>query len=144
MSSEMDFKLHPQLIADSMHLARLDLCEVRIINDANYPWFLLVPQRNGLVELHDLTLDEQQLLTIESRLLSGAIINCFAPDKLNVASIGNMVSQLHVHHIARFKTDLAWPKPVWGLFEAKPYEQGQLSERIESMHTCLKANKGSI
>lgn len=132
-----DFVLHPQLEKDSRFVYRLELSDVRIINDANYPWFLLIPRRANLTELHQLNEDEQQLLTNESRLLSQAIEQCFSPDKLNVAAIGNVVSQLHVHHIARYKADIAWPKPVWGFTALLPYEDTQLQARIAALSECV-------
>ena len=132
-----DFALHPQLEKDSRFVYRLNLSDVRIIDDANYPWFLLIPRRPNLAELHQLNEDEQQLLTNESRLLSQAIEQCFSPDKLNVAAIGNVVPQLHVHHIARYKADIAWPKPVWGFAPLLSYEDTQLQARIGVLSECL-------
>ncbi len=104
-----------------------------MINDDNYPWFLLIPQQNNVTELHQLSVAQHQLLTKESRILSLAIENCFTPAKLNVASIGNMVAQLHVHHIARFTTDIAWPKPVWGFAKMRAYAPTECERRIKQM-----------
>ncbi len=136
-SLEAGFELHPQLSKDSTFIMHLRLCELRIINDATYPWFLLVPRRAGLTEPHQLSLDEQHLLTIESRLLSQAIEKCFSPAKLNIATIGNMVPQLHMHHIARYEHDPAWPKPVWGFAEAIAYSDKDLLERIDALKQCI-------
>jgi diadenosine tetraphosphate (Ap4A) HIT family hydrolase len=122
------------LAADSAFICELQLCQVRVILDANYPWFLLIPQINGLKEPHQLSSAQQHLLTNESRMLSLAIEICFSPVKLNIASIGNMVGQLHVHHIARFEDDVAWPKPVWGFTNAAAYEAEALKYRIELVH----------
>nr|WP_241664379.1 HIT domain-containing protein [Ningiella ruwaisensis] len=134
---DKDFKLAPQLEKDSIFVCALSLSQVRLINDANYPWYLLVPQINGLKEMHDLSEDLQQMLTIESRRLSQSMATIYQYDKLNVAAIGNVVSQLHVHHIARFTSDIAWPSPVWGYAKAKTYDEQSLNQKIEKMRSVL-------
>jgi len=115
------FVLHPQLQRDSMPVAELSLSAVRLMADARYPWLLLVPMRPGLVELTDLGDDDQITLMREIRLAS-AVLRAVSPcDKLNIAAIGNVVEQLHVHLVARRRGDPAWPKPVWGHSLAEPY-----------------------
>ena len=121
------FELHPQLAKDSVWLADWPLCQLRLINDSQYPWFILVPRRPDIKEVIDLTEPEQAQLWLESAQLSHLLKVLYQPDKLNLAALGNMVPQLHVHHIARFNTDVAWPSPVWGKVPAVPYNDMQLA-----------------
>jgi diadenosine tetraphosphate (Ap4A) HIT family hydrolase len=116
------FRLHPQLAQDTTPVGDLALSRVLLMNDANYPWLILVPRRAGAVEIVDLAEDEQILLTQEIARASHALKAVAACDKLNVAAIGNVVPQLHVHVVARRRDDPAWPKPVWGAMPASPYE----------------------
>lgn len=120
------FELHPQLAKDSVWLADWPLCQVRLLNDQNYPWFILVPRRRGISEVIDLTDAEQTQLWQESAKLSHYLRQQFQPDKLNIAALGNMVPQLHLHHIARFRHDVAWPAPVWGKVPMLPYSEPAL------------------
>ena len=115
------FSLHPQLAADTTPIGDLPLSRVLLMNDANYPWLILVPRRAGAVEIVDLTDADQQRLTREIALASHALRATAPCDKLNVAAIGNVVPQLHMHVVARRRDDAAWPKPVWGAVAAKPY-----------------------
>ena len=108
------FTLHPTLAADSLEIGDLELCHCRLINNMLFPWFLLIPKVEDVSEIVDLSANQQQLLMQESVWLSECLKSVFAPDRLNVAALGNQVPQLHVHHIARFKSDAAWPNPVWG------------------------------
>ncbi|MFC0118105.1 HIT domain-containing protein [Pseudoalteromonas xiamenensis] len=123
----MTFELAPELQRDCIFLTDWPLCRVLLLNDSQYPWFVLVPRVVGAREIIDLSEQEQLQFWQESASLSKLIMSVFSPDKLNVAALGNMVPQLHVHHIARFKEDIAWPKPVWGLFPTKPYSQEQIT-----------------
>lgn len=120
------FELHPQLAKDSIHLTDWPLSQVRVVNDANYPWFLLVPRVNGVSEAIDLDDDDQQQLWRESTFLSYWLKAEYRPDKLNLAMIGNKVPQLHWHHIARSSSDPAWPDPVWGKFAARPLAEQEV------------------
>lgn len=120
------FQLHPQLAADCVELGRFPLCRLLLLRDANYPWFVLVPARADVREIHHLAEPDQLQLLKESVALARAMEQAFAPDKLNVAALGNMVPQLHVHHVARYKDDPAWPAPVWGRVPAKAYAEGEL------------------
>lgn len=131
------FALNPQLAADSLHVAHLPLCEVRLSNDACYPWLVLVPRVPGAVELVDLSDAEQATLTRELSMASRTLQALFKPDKLNVAALGNVVPQLHVHVIARFTTDAAWPRPVWGAAPAQAYPPELLAERLERLREAL-------
>jgi len=126
-----DFKLHPQLAKDSVLLCDWPLCQLRLINDKHYPWFILVPRRVAIREVIDLSDEEQSLLWQESKKLSLLLQQLYAPDKLNIAALGNMVPQLHLHHIARFTSDVAWPAPVWGKVPALPYTELELQTEIQ-------------
>ena len=110
-----EFQLHPTLAADTMQVANLALCSVLLMNDARYPWLILVPRRPGLRDLIDLSDQDGELINREIRHCSQVLQSATAPYKLNVAALGNMVEQLHVHIIARHKDDSAWPGPVWGV-----------------------------
>lgn len=121
------FTLHTQLEADSLLLGHFPLCQLRLINDANYPWFLLVPQRADITEIHQLEKAEQQQLMRESTHLSELLTKAFNPDKLNIAALGNQVPQLHIHHIVRYRNDPAWPAPVWGHTIATPYQDSEIA-----------------
>jgi len=115
------FALHPHFEQEALAVGDFPLCRLLLMNDANYPWFILVPRRSGIREIFELTDRDQQQLIRESSQLSRALVRLFHADKLNIAALGNMVPQLHIHHVVRYRTDRAWPNPVWGLFSAKPY-----------------------
>ncbi|WP_162046825.1 HIT family protein [Vibrio taketomensis] len=110
----MSFELHPQLAKDTTVLGHFPLCVALLHKDDSVPWVILVPKRENLKELHHLPMQEQQQFLLESQAVSQALEATFQPDKLNFGALGNMVPQLHIHHIARFTTDLAWPGPLWG------------------------------
>ena len=110
------------------------------MKDANYPWFILVPDRENVTEIFQLDETDQKQLIAESSLLSGTISRLFNADKINVAALGNLVPQLHVHHIVRYTTDAAWPAPVWGKLPAKPYTEIQINKVIDK----LKAGLGEV
>jgi diadenosine tetraphosphate (Ap4A) HIT family hydrolase len=111
------------------------------MNDSQYPWFILVPQRKNITEIHHLPPHEQQQLTIESSWLATAIEQAFQADKINIAALGNMVPQLHVHHIARYKNDIAWPKPIWGLHPAIAYQKDECDIVIQHIKAHLPTLK---
>lgn len=127
----MKFELHPQLAKDSVFVRDLPLCQLRVINDQNYPWFLLVPRIADVRDVIDLNWSQQRQLWHESAWLSGFMRQVFQPQKLNVAALGNMVPQLHLHHIARFDKDAAWPAPVWGKIPAIAYTEHQLLQILD-------------
>ena len=116
------FALHPQLERDTVPVGDLTLSRVLLMKDANYPWLILVPQRAGIVEIFDLAEDERTQLMQEIAQASAALKALTECEKLNVAAIGNIVPQLHVHIVARRHSDPAWPKPVWGAAPAIAYE----------------------
>ena len=132
------WQLHPQLAADSHPLAAFALCDVRLMDDANYPWLVLVPRVAGAGELIDLQADARHRLADEVDGVARALRAVFRPRKLNVAALGNLVPQLHVHVIARFEDDPAWPAPVWGRVAARPYTPEQLVERIGRLQDALR------
>ena len=131
--------LHPQLAEDTHPVAHWTLSELRLMDDANHPWLILVPRVEDAVELIDLTDTQQAELTREIAMASRALQVAFKPHKLNVAALGNLVPQLHVHVIARFEDDIAWPRPVWGMASAQPYSPEALVRRIERLLAALKA-----
>ena len=133
--------LHPKLAQDCFILGQLDLCLLLLMNDSQYPWFILVPQRESISEIHHLPPHEQQQLMVESSLLATAIEQAFQADKINIAALGNMVPQLHIHHIARYKSDIAWPQPVWGVHPAIAYHDNERDIVIQHIKTHLPTLK---
>lgn len=131
------FVLHPQLAADTRPVATLPLCDVRLMDDANHPWLVLVPRIAGAVEMIDLTEAQRTHLRREIDQVAAALREVAQPDKLNIATLGNMVQQPHVHVIARYRHDVAWPKPVWGAAPAKPYAPDALAARIDAVRSAL-------
>ncbi|MBA2237578.1 MAG: HIT domain-containing protein [Lysobacter sp.] len=135
--SDSKWHLHPQLAEDTHPVARLGLSELCLMDDANHPWLILVPRVAGAIEWIDLDEAQQAQLTREIDMVSRALQAAFKPHKLNIAALGNMVSQLHVHVIARFEHDIAWPRPVWGMATALPYSPEQLVQNIKSLQLAL-------
>jgi len=131
------FELHPQLAKDCIVLGDFPLTRVLLNKDANYPWFILVPKRGNIREIFELSEADQQQLLWESSYFSKQVYDLFNADKLNVAALGNMVPQLHVHHIVRYKMDVAWPGPVWGAVAAVEYGAGQLEETCQKVCAVL-------
>ncbi|MEW6691381.1 MAG: HIT family protein [Pseudomonadota bacterium] len=137
MTSTSTFELHPRLAADTVEVTRLPLCRVLLMNDANYPWLILVPQRPGIREIFELDEADQQQLMRESTFVTRVMNDLFRPDKMNIAALGNVVPQLHIHHIARYRHDPAWPAPVWGQRPAQAYAPGLASEIMTRLSTAL-------
>ncbi|MFT3931668.1 MAG: HIT family protein [Spongiibacteraceae bacterium] len=133
------FALHTQLAKDCITIGDLPLSRVLLLNDANYPWLVLVPRREEIIELFELSRVDQQQLLDEIAQVSAAMAGHFRADKMNVAALGNVVPQLHVHIIARFNTDKAWPKPVWGTVPAQPYADDVLRDRIAEIEALLSS-----
>lgn len=129
--------LDERLATDSHPLRVLPLCELRLMDDANYPWLVLVPRVAGARELIDLEPAQRRELTEEIDLALRLLREGFRPYKLNVAALGNLVPQLHVHVIARFEDDPAWPAPVWGRVAARPYSPEGLVERISTLQAAM-------
>lgn len=137
--ADITFELDPRLAADSHPLHTLELGELRLMDDANYPWLVLVPRVAGARELIDLDAGQRGQLTAEIDLGLRLLRDVFRPHKLNVAALGNLVPQLHVHLIARFEDDPAWPAPVWGRVAARPYSPEALVERISMLQAAMQA-----
>lgn len=133
------FALDPRLAADTHPVAQLALCELRLMDDSHYPWLVLVPRVPATRDLIDLDHGRQHLLCDEIDRASRLLRDAFRPHKLNVAALGNVVAQLHVHVVARFEDDPAWPAPVWGKVEARPYTPEKLVERIARLDELLRA-----
>lgn len=131
------FALHQDLQKDTYTVGQFKLSLILLHKDANYPWLILVPKREKVREIHHLSVDEQIQLIKESSHLSEVMTSIYAPTTMNIAALGNLVPQLHVHHIARFKEDPAWPKPIWGAVEAKEYSPEKLEDRLETLHSSL-------
>jgi len=131
------FTLDERLQKDTLVVGRLELCLLLLHRDSNYPWFILVPQREGVTEIHHLSPTEQQSLLAESTLVAEALESLFSPDKLNIAMLGNIVAQLHIHHVVRFKSDISWPGPIWGAAPAGEYEVSVLEQRRDRMRNAL-------
>ena len=132
-----DFELHPQLAADTLPVCSLPLCEVLLLNDANYPWLVLVPARANLRDFHDLSSDDMVTAGREISRASEALVGLLAPDKINVAALGNMVPQLHIHVIARFTDDAAWPSQIWGVVPAQEYESSALDTWLADLRRAF-------
>ncbi|MBR9870081.1 MAG: HIT family protein [Gammaproteobacteria bacterium] len=133
------FELHERLAADTHSLGQSALCEVRLMNDRTWPWIILVPAVSGVREIYQLTADQQMQLLKESSALSKGMMELFEGDKMNVAALGNMVPQLHLHHIVRFQDDPAWPGPVWGTQAPVPYSDEELERVIEKLQPVLES-----
>ena len=133
-------ELHPQLQKDCLLLGRFPLCRLLLMHDANYPWFILVPDREAVSEIFQLSEEDQIQLLRESALLSVVLVERFHADKLNIAALGNVVPQLHVHHVARYRQDPAWPAPVWGRVPNRPYTPEGLSAVLDTLRPGLPDN----
>lgn len=128
----MNFKVDPILEKDSIFIKNLELCQLRLINNSDFPWLVLIPMKNNLVEITDLSDDEYNQMNREIKSIAAKFKETTRADKLNIATIGNVVSQLHIHVIARYKTDKLFPKPVWGC-EFIPYSKGSMNEMIDNI-----------
>lgn len=136
MPEPAGWSLHSQLERDTFPIGDLALSRVLVINDASYPWLLLVPRRDA-IELLDFDQVEQSQLMIEIARTADALRAVTACHKLNIAALGNVVPQFHVHIIARFRTDAAWPKPVWGLVAPRAYEPETLQHFVASVRARM-------
>lgn len=131
------FNLHPRLADDTLVVGRFSLSLLLLSKDANYPWCILVPQREEVYEIHHLSEEDQLQLVRESCRLSEVMTSLFDAHKMNVAALGNVVRQLHIHHIARLVDDPAWPQPIWGKVPAQAYAEAALNERIKQLQNAL-------
>jgi diadenosine tetraphosphate (Ap4A) HIT family hydrolase len=136
-NSTLSWSLHPQLEQDTETIGDLALSRLLVSNDANYPWLLLVPRRPGASEIIDLDAADQRQLMAEIATVSRALKAVALCDKLNVAAIGNMVPQLHVHIVARRRDDPAWPKPVWGAVPARAWDNAEQERLIVALRSKI-------
>jgi diadenosine tetraphosphate (Ap4A) HIT family hydrolase len=127
------WSLHAQLKQDTIDIGDLPLCRVLVIKDSNYPWLLLVPRRDKAVEIIDLAEIEQAQLMTEMSRVARALKDITKCDKLNIAALGNVVPQLHVHVIARRTGDAAWPRPVWGVAPPLPHDAEEVQTFISAL-----------
>jgi diadenosine tetraphosphate (Ap4A) HIT family hydrolase len=138
MSADVAFALDPRLQADTQPIGDLPFASVLLMNDARFPWLVLVPRVAGLRELIELSKDDQQRLLDDINRAAHVLHAIEKPDKLNIAMLGNVVPQLHVHVIARFVRDAAWPKPVWGVGDCIPYAAQELRRYADELGVALK------
>jgi diadenosine tetraphosphate (Ap4A) HIT family hydrolase len=138
MASAKDWTLDPQLARDAVPIGDLPLSRVLLMNDANYPWLILVPRRAGLVELIDLDESARMQLTAEIAKTADVLKATTECEKLNIAALGNVVSQLHVHVIGRRHSDKAWPKPVWGVVPPTLYDTASRDGFIGALRRGLQ------
>ncbi len=126
----MTFQLHSQLVKDTVLIGQYDLCRILLMNDSQFPWCILVPEVAAITEIYQLSRRQQEQLIQESSRLAGSLAGLYKADKMNIAAIGNLVPQLHIHHVVRYRNDKAWPAPVWGKFDAVPYTETGLSSAL--------------
>lgn len=131
------FALDSRLQQDCLVIGDFPLCRLLLMNDSNYPWFILVPRREEVSELFQLDADDQRQLWQETTLLAETLKDIFAADKMNVATLGNVVSQLHMHVIVRRREDASWPAPVWGRHPAQPYSEQQAGQVVDKLRSVL-------
>ena len=135
--AENGFELHPQLAKDCFVVGDLPLDRVLLMNDANYPWLVLVPRRAGLRELYELQAPDLALFWQESAEVGRRMMAHFGGVKFNVAALGNQVPQLHVHHVVRREADAAWPRPIWGVVPAAPYDAEAAADTLDALRALL-------
>lgn len=133
------FMLHDQLRRDTLPVCRMKLCLVQLMNDAQYPWLILVPTVEDITEIADLNEKQRKLLINEIAQTQRVLNHVFQPHKLNVGALGNMVSQLHVHVVARYREDPAWPGPIWGKLPPRPYDDAALRSTIAKLQNAFIA-----
>ncbi|MBZ6068504.1 HIT domain-containing protein [Aeromonas schubertii] len=138
------FELHPRLAADTRVLGDLPLCRVLLSRDSNYPWLILVPRIDNLREIHHLAEADRQQLMRESCAVAALMEASLQPDKINIGALGNLVPQLHLHHVARFTGDAAWPGPIWGAKPAQPYEEAGLEKQVALWQRRLVGVEGFV
>ena len=131
------FNIHAQLLADCEQLGNLDLCSILLMRDARFPWLILVPRINGLRDLHDLPASNREQAFTEIEITSEALRSYTSADKINVAALGNMVPQLHIHVIGRRKDDAGWPGPVWSAGPAITLEGTDLKKRVTALKSLV-------
>ncbi len=136
---ENNFKLHELLQRDCIELIELPLSKLLLMNDSQYPWFVLVPKVDDVQDIYQLDWQDQQVFLNESSMLSEVLMQVFSGTKMNVAALGNVCPQLHVHHIVRFEEDICWPRPIWGAFPMRAYSDLELERLKERILPALNA-----
>lgn len=136
-TTHSDFIIDERLRRESAHVLHLGLCELRLVNDRRWPWLILVPQRPRITEIHDLQPLDQAMLTFETNLVAATLKSCSGCAKINTGAIGNVVSQLHVHVIARNVDDPNWPGPVWGFGHPLRYEPDRLKRFVGELREAF-------
>lgn len=131
-------EIHPLLQQDCIYLGKLTLSHLLLMNDSQYPWLVLVPNRENLTEVFELEEADQTLLWRESGQLSQSLSTLFMADKMNIATMGNICPQLHVHHIVRYRSDISWPAAVWGKKPMKAYRDEELNRVCEKLQSGLQ------
>lgn len=143
MSDQQEFQLSPDF-DPCAKVCDMPLCTALLMNEAKFPWLILVPRRPGLRDYHDLTADDAAQTTVEVLRASRVMAACFKPDKMNVAALGNMTPQLHFHIIARYRDDAAWPGPVWDSQPPTPMEQTQRDQWVRRIRELLDSKYAVI
>ncbi len=133
------FVLNNRLREDGAEVVKLDLCLALLMKDRGFPWLVLVPQRDNVREMHELSKADRVVLMDEICVASGIISRIFKPDKINIGALGNLVPQLHVHVIGRFTTDRAWPGPVWGTGAMQPYPPEELQKTLLTLRSAFES-----
>jgi diadenosine tetraphosphate (Ap4A) HIT family hydrolase len=133
----MSFKLDHRLESDSTYICTIGISQVRLSNDSRYPWLILIPEVDGIYELDELSIAQQLEVLAASNTVSRALRQCFTPHKLNIACLGNIVKQLHIHHVARFEYDETWPGPIWGRGDAVIYTDAAKQTAIKLIRDAL-------
>jgi len=133
MKEDTTFELNPRLSADSILIGEFPLTSLLMMNDSQFPWFVLVPRRINIKEAYQLNQSDYSVLWEESFKLSQLIMKHFNGDKLNVAAIGNIVPQFHLHHVIRYENDICWPKPIWGQMPMKSIESDELKNCLSKL-----------
>mgnify|MGYP001178454734 CR=1 FL=1 len=131
------FSINPQLSSDTFQVTDLIMCRVLLMNDRRYPWLILVPMQNGLREFHDLEPEYHSCLMSEITRTTKTLQKIYEPDKLNVGTLGNIVDQLHIHVLGRFRTDPAWPGPVWGVGNPEKYSYAEADQIVRQIRSVL-------
>ena len=131
------FKINKKFLNSSYHVADLELCSVRLHDNSKFPWIILIPKRKNITDMTELNSKDQELLMKEIIYTSKLMKKLFKTSKLNIEKIGNMVSQLHLHIIVRYKKDSSWPLSVW-VVKGKPYSSKALKEMVDKIRVAFK------
>lgn len=134
------FELDYRLQNDCVEVGSLMVSRILLMKDANYPWLILVPQREGISEIYQLDVDDQEQLIWESSFVAERLMATYNGDKMNIAALGNVVPQLHIHHVMRKQDDAAWPNPVWGAVPPKAYSRHALRHRVEQLQAAFETS----